>query len=110
MNFTVLSILIICVIVVIYVYTTIHIIKKQRIKLTDLEMNLKEAITEKSVLSEEIKNLHNSMKKKQEIENETKQNLANIASGTTDDSVDRLQHPEKRRKSKTSNGNKNSNT
>lgn len=107
MNFTILFVTIACFLIFGYVYISICMLKKQKTKITELEMDLKEAISERDVLSEEIKSLSKSIEKKQEIENETKQNLANIASGTTDDSVARLQHPEKRRKAKSS---KNSNT
>ena len=107
MNFTVLFIVIICIVIFIYIGITLHIIKRQSEKLIDAEMHIKELNSECNTLSEELKNLHNSMKKKQEVENETKQNLADIASGTTDDSVDRLQHPEKRRKTKSSSRSKN---
>lgn len=100
MNFTVLFIVIICVVVLIYVGVTIHIIKRKNEKLVEYEMQIKDLNDECNTLSDELKHLHNTFTKKQEIENETKQNLANIASGTTDDSVDRLQHPEKRRKPK----------
>lgn len=107
MNFTVLFTVIICIVIFIYICITLHIIKRQSGKLIDYEMHIKELNDECNTLSEELKNLHNSIKKKQEVENETKQNLADIASGTTDDSVDRLQHPEKRRKTKSSSRSKN---
>jgi F0F1-type ATP synthase membrane subunit b/b' len=102
MNFTILFTVIICVVIFIYICITLHIIKRQSGKLVDYEMQIKELSNECDTLSAELKNLHNALSKKQEVENETKQNLANIASGTTDDSVDRLQHPEKRRKTKSS--------
>ena len=107
MNFTVLFTVIICIVIFIYICITLHIIKRQSEKLIDSEMQIKELNNECDTLSEELKNLHNTFSKKKEVENETKQNLADIASGTTDDSVDRLQHPEKRRKSKSSSKNKN---
>lgn len=108
MNFTVLFTVIICIVIFIYICITLHIIKRQSEKLVDSEMQIKELNNECNTLSEELKNLHNALSKKQEVENETKQNLANIASGTTDDSVDRLQHPEKRRKTKSSSKNNSS--
>lgn len=108
MNFTVLFTVIIAIFVIIYVYVSIHIIKKQSAELLDAKISIQELTDENNLLSIEIKNLHNATKKKQEVENETKQNLADIASGTTDDSVDRLQHPEKRRKPKSSTKNSNS--
>lgn len=106
MNFTVLFTVIICIVIFIYICITLHIIKRQSEKLIDAEMQFKEISNECDTLSEELKNLHNALSKKQEVENETKQNLADIASGTTDDSVDRLQHPEKRRRTKSSSKNK----
>lgn len=107
MNFTTLFIVITVVLVVLYVYISIYIIKKKNKEIIDAKISIQELTDENNLLAVELKNLHHSMKKKQEVENETKQNLANIASGTTDDSVDRLQHPEKRRKTKSSNRSKN---
>ena len=103
MNFNVLFTVIICAIVCIYVFISVSIIRKQAKALMDAKISIQELTDENNLLSVELKNLHNTTKKKQEIENETKQNLANIASDTTDNSVDRLQHPEKRRKSKSKN-------
>lgn len=108
MNFTVLFALIVAILVIAYVYITVYIIKKKNAELLDAKISIQELTDENNLLSIEIKNLHNATKKKQEVENETKQNLADIASGTTDDSVDRLQHPEKRRKPKSSTKNSNS--
>lgn len=110
MNFTVLFTVIICIVIFIYICITLHIIKRQSGKLFDYEMQIKELNNECNTLSEELKHLHNAYSKKQEVENETKQNLANIASGTTDDSVDRLQHPEKRRKARASSKSKDNNS
>ena len=107
MNFTVLFTLIVAILVIAYVYISIYIIKKKNAELLDAKISIQELTDENNLLSIEIKNLHNATKKKEEVENETKQNLADIASGTTDDSVDRLQHPEKRRKPKST---KNSNS
>ena len=107
MNFTVLFTVIISVLVILYVYISVYIIKKKNKEIIDAKISIQELTDENNLLAIELKNLHNSMKKKQEVENETKQNLADIASGTTDDSVDRLQHPEKRRKTKSSSSNKN---
>lgn len=102
MNFTVLFTLIISALCIIYVYVSIHIINKQKTKIVEIELQLKDALTECKVLTEELKNLHSSIKQKQEVTNETQQKLSAIASGSTSDSVARLQKPRKSRKPKNS--------
>lgn len=110
MSITVCIGLIVLALFVVYFVVSVCLIKNLKKKLAKAEIRNIELNNECDLLALELKNLHATSKKKQEVENETKKNLADIASGTTDDSVARLQHPEKRRKPKakqstSSNGN-----
>ena len=72
-------------------------IERKNKEISELNKALANAIEEKLRIEQ-------NYKKKKEVSDETKQNIANIASGTTADSAERLQKP-RSRKSKTANSN-----
>ena len=110
MNITVLITLILIIAVLIYIFISIQIIKRQQNSLVKAQERIELLQNECADLTIELRKLNDSYKKKEKVKNETKENLANIATSSTDDSVDRLQHPEKRRKPRTTNKDKNSST
>lgn len=102
MSFEGTVILILIIGMLIYISSSSAIIKHLKDKLFDREITIADQKTELSLLTQELKDLNESYKKKQEVSNETQQELSAIASGSTSDSVARLQKPRKSRKSKNS--------